>query len=59
MQTLSKFFKDLWKRKVVQFGAIYIGASWLVLQGSSLAIAETPLTKIEVVLLFRTGLRLS
>ncbi len=40
MQQLPDFFKELWKRKVVQFGAIYVGAAWLVLQ-AAIAIENT------------------
>ncbi len=40
MQKISEFFKELWKRKVVQFGIIYVGASWLVLQ-AAIAIEST------------------
>jgi adenylate cyclase len=40
MQKIPDFFKELWKRKVVQFGAIYVGASWLVLQ-AAIAIEST------------------
>lgn len=28
----SDILKKLWKRRVVQFGALYLGASWLLLQ---------------------------
>lgn len=29
---MADFFKQLWARKVVQFGALYLGASWVLLQ---------------------------
>lgn len=29
---MGEFFKQLWARKVVQFGAIYLGAAWVLLQ---------------------------
>ena len=32
MQNLTDFAAKLWKRRVVQFGAFYLGAAWLVLQ---------------------------
>ncbi|PHS22936.1 MAG: hypothetical protein COA85_10610 [Robiginitomaculum sp.] len=40
MQKIPDFFKELWTRKVVQFGTIYVGASWLVLQ-AAIAIETT------------------
>ncbi|PHR54240.1 MAG: hypothetical protein COA47_15745 [Robiginitomaculum sp.] len=54
MQKLPDFFKELWKRKVVQFGAIYVGASWLLLQ-AAIAIettAKLPDWLDQVVLVF-------
>lgn len=29
---MSEFFQQLWKRKVVQFGVLYLGAAWLLFQ---------------------------
>ncbi len=32
MQNLQMFLTQLWKRRVVQFGALYLGAAWLLIQ---------------------------
>lgn len=32
MELISGFLIQLWKRKVVQFGVLYLGAAWLLLQ---------------------------
>ncbi|PHS26003.1 MAG: hypothetical protein COA85_06400 [Robiginitomaculum sp.] len=37
---MAEFFKQLWTRRVVQFGVLYLGVSWLVLQ-AAIAIEAT------------------
>ena len=32
LRSVTEFLKQLWNRRVVQFGAIYLGAAWLLLQ---------------------------
>ena len=32
MKALSTFLAELWKRRVVQFGVLYLGAAWVLLQ---------------------------
>jgi TolB-like protein len=32
LEPAPDFLKQLWKRRVVQFGALYVGAAWLLLQ---------------------------
>ena len=40
MQAIPKFVSELWKRRVVQFGAIYLGVAWVLLQ-VALAVEQT------------------
>jgi TolB-like protein len=32
MSNLPKFLREIWKRRVAQFGALYLGVAWIVLQ---------------------------
>lgn len=36
MQAIENFLKQIWQRRVVQFGAIYLGAAWVLLQVAAL-----------------------